>query len=94
MGGNSIGQDRGFIRRQLPNFHSHFHYRDIDVSSIKELVRRWMPEAYAAAPRKKRSHRVLDDILESIDELKYYRATVFASRSDAAAAAARVKRTV
>src|SRR4051812_30776901 len=77
MAGNSIYMDRIFIAKQFPQFHSHFHYRNVDVSTIKELVRRWFPEEYSAAPKKKFSHRVLDDIADSIAELKYYRESVF-----------------
>jgi len=77
IAGNSIGVDRIFIARQLPKVHAHLHYRSIDVSSIKELTRRWYPDALEAAPKKRWSHRVLDDIEDSIAELKYYRSTVF-----------------
>lgn len=77
MAGNTIGGDREFIKRQLPLFHSHFHYRNIDVSTIKELTRRWYPKVFGSAPRKRFSHRVIDDIEDSIAELKYYRSTVF-----------------
>jgi len=76
MAGNSIGQDAGFIRFQLPKLYSHFHYRVIDVSTLKELARRWHPDVLAAAPKKKFSHRVLDDIKESIEELQYYRSAL------------------
>jgi len=77
MAGNSIYMDRLFISKQFPKFHSHFHYRNVDVSSVKELVRRWYPGQYAQLPKKKWSHRVLDDIKDSIQELKYYRSSVF-----------------
>lgn len=93
MAGNSIGGDRDFIRRQLPKFHSHFHYRNIDVSSIKEIARRWFPTAHKGAPRKKLSHRVLDDISDSIQELQFYRSTVFASPAEVTARVAAVKNT-
>ncbi len=74
--GNSIWKDRQFIERYMPALDGHLHYRNIDVSTVKELVRRWYGPA-AAAPPKKESHRALDDILESIAELKHYRRRVF-----------------
>lgn len=74
--GNSIYQDRLFLRRHMPSLEQHFHYRNVDVSSIKELVRRWYPES-VQAPAKVNSHRALDDIRESIAELAYYRQRVF-----------------
>jgi oligoribonuclease len=77
MAGNSIATDRGFIARDMPDLDTHLHYRMIDVSSIKELSRRWYPRAYFAAPEKQGGHRALADIRESIDELRYYRAAVF-----------------
>jgi oligoribonuclease len=77
MAGNSIATDRGFIARDMPALDVHLHYRMIDVSSIKELSRRWYPRAYFAAPEKQGGHRALADIRESIDELRYYRAAVF-----------------
>lgn len=89
MAGNSIYMDRIFIAKQFPNFHSHFHYRNVDVSSLKELVRRWYPES--DAPKKKFSHRVLDDITDSIAELKYYRNTVFRDPTDVSATVAEAK---
>ena len=75
--GNSIGTDRRFLAAQLPEIEGFLHYRSIDVSSIKELCRRWYPEALAAAPPKAETHRALDDIRESIAELAYYRWTIF-----------------
>jgi oligoribonuclease len=75
--GNSIGTDRRFLAAQLPLVEAHLHYRSVDVSSVKELCRRWYPEAFAAAPRKAGSHRALDDIRESVAELAYYRSTIF-----------------
>jgi oligoribonuclease len=75
--GNSIATDRGFIARDLPALDNHLHYRMIDVSSVKELARRWYPRAYFASPAKNGGHRALADIRESIDELRYYRAAVF-----------------
>jgi oligoribonuclease len=75
--GNSIGTDRSFIARDLPKLDDFLHYRMIDVSSIKELARRWYPRAYFASPVKVGGHRALADILESIAELRYYREAVF-----------------
>lgn len=75
--GNSIGTDRRFLAAHLPEIEDHLNYRSVDVSTIKELVRRWYPEALAGAPRKAGGHRALDDIRESIEELRYYRSAVF-----------------
>ena len=75
--GNSIGTDRGFLNRDMPTLDEHLHYRMIDVSSIKELVRRWYPRAWFAKPEKLGGHRALADITESIKELQYYRRAVF-----------------
>jgi oligoribonuclease len=75
--GNSIGTDRRFLARWLPEIEEHLHYRSVDVSSVKELARRWYPDAVAKAPNKQGSHRALDDIRESIAELRYYREAVF-----------------
>lgn len=77
VGGNSIGTDRTFINRYLPEVDAFLHYRSIDVSSIKELSRRWFPRAYFQSPDKNGGHRALADILESIRELDYYRSAVF-----------------
>ncbi len=77
--GNSIGTDRRFLAGQLPEVEGFLHYRSIDVSSIKELCRRWYPDVLAAAPPKAETHRALDDIRESIAELAYYRSTIFAA---------------
>ena len=71
--GNSIGMDRRFLDRYLPAIENHLHYRSIDVSTFKELCRRWYPEAYSAMPKKQQGHRALADIRESIEELRYYR---------------------
>ena len=76
--GNSIATDRRFLAAYLPEIEQWLHYRSIDVSTVKELCRRWYPSAYAAAPTKAGAHRALDDIRESIAELRYYRETVFA----------------
>jgi oligoribonuclease len=78
--GNSIATDRTFIARDMPALDSHLHYRMVDVSSIKELARRWYPRAYFASPPKRGGHRALADIRESIQELRYYRETVFVPR--------------
>jgi oligoribonuclease len=75
--GNSIATDRSFLARDMPALDAHLHYRMIDVSSIKELARRWYPRAYFASPEKRGGHRALADITESIRELKYYRVAVF-----------------
>jgi oligoribonuclease len=77
LAGNSVGTDRTFLVRDMPRVESHLHYRNVDVSSIKELVRRWYPRVYYATPAKNGNHRALADITESIDELRYYRQTVF-----------------
>ncbi len=75
--GNSIGTDRRFLAAFLPEVEDYLHYRSVDVSTVKELARRWYPEAYAAAPKKSGGHRALDDIRESVAELAYYRRAVF-----------------
>ncbi len=75
--GNSIATDRGFLARDMPRLDAHLHYRMIDVSSIKELCRRWFPRTYYGQPPKGLAHRALADIKESIRELEYYRRTVF-----------------
>lgn len=77
LAGNSVGTDRAFLARDMPELEQWLHYRIVDVSSIKELTRRWYPRAYFAAPPKAGNHRALADILESIDELRYYRKAVF-----------------
>lgn len=75
--GNTIGTDRRFLAEQARSIEDYLHYRSVDVSSIKELARRWNPDIATGAPTKKRGHRALDDILESIDELRYYRDSFF-----------------
>ena len=75
--GNSIATDRGFLARDMPSLDAHLHYRMIDVSSVKELARRWYPRVYQSQPAKGLAHRALADIRESIIELAYYRSTVF-----------------
>ena len=77
LAGNTIGTDRMFISKYMPQVDAHLHYRNIDVSSIKELSRRWYPRVYFQLPKKTGDHRALADILESIKELRYYRETVF-----------------
>jgi oligoribonuclease len=77
LAGNSIYQDRRFLAKYMRELNEHLHYRNVDVSTIKELVRRWHPKIYAAAPAKKEAHRALDDIRESIAELRYYRDHAF-----------------
>jgi oligoribonuclease len=77
LAGNTVATDRAFIARDMPTLDAFLHYRIVDVSSIKELSRRWFPRAYFAAPAKRGNHRALADILESIEELRYYRAAVF-----------------
>lgn len=76
LAGNSIGTDRMFLNRQMPALDGYLHYRNIDVSSIKELTRRWYPRVYFQLPKKTGNHRALADIRESIQELRYYRNTV------------------
>ena len=77
LGGNSIGTDRRFLASQLPEVDEFLHYRSIDVSTVKELARRWYPDAYASAPKKAGGHRALDDIRESLAELQHYRKAIF-----------------
>ena len=77
LAGNTIGTDRSFLAKYMPRVDGHLHYRSVDVSSIKELARRWYPRAYFQAPAKNGGHRALADILESIRELDYYRKAVF-----------------
>lgn len=97
LAGNTIGTDRLFISKYLPEVDAHLHYRSIDVSSIKELSRRWYPRVYFQMPKKDGGHRALADILESIRELRYYRETVFVelpgpSSAEAQLAAEKVSR--
>ena len=81
--GNSIATDRRFLSRHLPELEAHFHYRSIDVSTVKELCRRWYPEAFQAAPVKSGHHRALDDIRESVAELAYYRSAILLATTPA-----------
>ena len=78
--GNSIGTDRKFLAARMPDVEAFLHYRSVDVSTVKELARRWYPDAYNNAPKKAGGHRALEDIKESIGELKYYRGTIFKDR--------------
>ena len=89
LGGNTVGTDRGFLARDMPELEAHLHYRIVDVSSIKELSRRWYPRVYFAAPKKSGGHRALADIRESIAELRYYRAAVFVPHPGLDSAAAK-----
>jgi len=77
LAGNSIGTDRRFLAVHLPAVEEYLHYRSVDVSTVKELARRWYPDAFAAAPEKASGHRALDDIRESVAELRYYRSSIF-----------------
>jgi oligoribonuclease len=77
LAGNTVYVDRGFITRDMPSLDEHLHYRLVDVSSIKELVRRWFPRVYFNSPAKHGGHRALADIRESIEELKFYRQAIF-----------------
>jgi oligoribonuclease len=86
--GNSIGVDRRFLDRYLPEVDQYLHYRSVDVSSLKELCRRWYPSVYKKRPDKKETHRALDDIRESIEELQFYRSTMLLPREPTAPAEA------
>lgn len=77
LGGNTVGTDRAFLARDMPTLEGFLHYRNVDVSTIKELSRRWYPRTYFNSPEKKGNHRALADIQESIEELRYYREAVF-----------------
>jgi len=77
LAGNSIHQDRRFVAKYLPEVEDWLHYRNVDVSTLKELAKRWYPKPYAGRPTKKGSHRAMDDLMESIEELKYYRKALF-----------------
>jgi oligoribonuclease len=77
--GNSIGTDRRFLARWFPEIEDFLHYRSVDVSTLKELARRWYPDTLPGAPKKARGHRAMDDIRESLDELRYYRSALFHS---------------
>jgi len=77
LSGNTVHADKAFLQAYMPRFMGHLHYRIIDVSTVKELCRRWYPETFTKAPLKKEAHRALDDIKESIEELKFYRQHIF-----------------
>ncbi|XP_061607062.1 small fragment nuclease isoform X8 [Phyllopteryx taeniolatus] len=77
LAGNSVHADKRFLDKYMPEFMKHLHYRIIDISTIKELCRRWFPVEYEMVPQKKATHRALEDIRESIKELQYYRASIF-----------------
>jgi oligoribonuclease len=79
--GNSIGTDRRFLQEYLPDVESWFHYRNVDVSTVKELVRRWRPEVLASAPEKQSTHRAMEDVLASVAELRHYRTALFGTSS-------------
>ncbi|HEX2857280.1 MAG TPA: oligoribonuclease [Propionibacteriaceae bacterium] len=89
LAGNTIGTDRMFLARDMPELEGWVHYRNVDVSSIKELARRWFPRAYYQSPAKSGNHRALADIQESIEELRYYREAVFVPRPGPNSAEAR-----
>jgi len=98
LAGNSVGTDKTFLERDMPELVGHLHYRIVDVSSIKELARRWYPRVYCASPAKTGGHRALGDILDSIDELRYYREALFVPQpgtdsKTAKAVAERIKET-
>ena len=77
LAGNSVHADRAFLRRYMPTLEAYVHYRNVDVSTVKELARRWYPESLEKAPRKAGGHRALADIRESIEEMRYWRTAVF-----------------
>jgi len=77
LAGNTVGTDRAFLARDMPTLEGHLHYRSVDVSSLKELARRWFPQIRFCAPDKRGNHRALADIQESIEELRYYREAMF-----------------
>jgi oligoribonuclease len=90
LAGNSIATDRGFLSRDMPELDAHLHYRMVDVSSVKELCRRWFPRVFYAKPEKGLAHRALADIEESIRELDYYRRTLFVAPPGPTSEAAQV----
>jgi oligoribonuclease len=83
LAGNSIGMDRRFLAAQLPDVENYLHYRSVDVSTVKELARRWYPDVMAGAPTKAGGHRAMDDIRESVVELAYYRTAIFRRKDGA-----------
>lgn len=95
LAGNTIGTDRMFLMRYMPRVDQHLHYRNIDVSTLKELARRWYPRVYFQMPTKDGGHRALADILESIDELRYYRKTLMVTEpGPTSAEAAQIAETI
>ncbi|MDP9397358.1 MAG: oligoribonuclease [Actinomycetota bacterium] len=90
LAGNSIATDRSFLARDMPALDAHLHYRMVDVSSIKELARRWYPRAYYNSPKKAGGHRALADIRESITELRYYREAIFVAQPGPSSSAAKL----
>ena len=90
LAGNTIGSDKKFLDHYMPNLMSHLHYRSVDVSTFKELARRWYPRAYYNTPAKSGNHRALADIRESIEELRYYREAIFVPRPGPGNASLRV----
>lgn len=89
LAGNTIGTDRMFLNRQMPQLDQFLHYRNIDVSSLKELTRRWYPRVYFQLPKKEGNHRALADILESIQELRYYRRAILVEQPGPSSEAAK-----
>ena len=81
LAGNSVGMDRNFIARDMSKLNEYLHYRTVDVSSIKELAKRWYPQVYFNAPKKTGNHRALGDIKDSIEELRYYQSNIFIPRN-------------
>ena len=81
LAGTSIHQDRRFLLKYMPRLHGYLHYRNVDVSTVKELVKRWYPQVTSSLPKKNDSHRALDDVRESINELKHYRAHAFVPKA-------------
>ena len=90
LAGNSVGTDRVFLAKEMPRVHQHLHYRNVDVSTIKELVKHWLPPVYFHAPEKNGGHRALADIRESIRELQYYRQASF--RTDVSGSSDQLKK--
>lgn len=77
LAGNSVHEDKRFLAKEMPGFLAHLHYRIVDVSTVKELTKRWFPNTFAKVPSKKGGHRALDDIKESIEELQWYQSSIF-----------------
>lgn len=94
LAGNSVGSDKKFLDRFMPELMAQLHYRVIDVSTFKELARLWQPEVFANRPEKRGGHRALADIIESIDELKYYRSTIMVNEKISATTAAQAAQLV